>query len=326
MILPYSLRLLCLCFASFFVLNAAVALLVRFSVSFAMRFAESRTSGAAARFLLALRILPFALAVLFVLALCVPSYLWLEPAATSEEVGLVCVLLGLLGCINWCLSIARTGHSLFASMRHNRLCRLAGQETRLPGESFPVLLVENEAPFLALSGVFRPRLLVSRGILQSLSADELDAALRHERAHRTSLDNAKRLLVLLAPDVLPFFTPLRLLDRAWSRFAEWAADDQAAAGDSTRAVSLAAALVHVARMGSGPRLPVLSTSLLACDRDLSVRVDRLLHAVPNPSSAAKPARHRLRNAAFVAAGVFAALFLAPYALSSVHELLELLLH
>jgi beta-lactamase regulating signal transducer with metallopeptidase domain len=326
MILPYSFRLLCLCFASFFVLNAAAALLVRFSASFAMRFAESRASGAAAHFLLALRILPFALAVLFVLALCVPSYLWLEPAATSEAVGLACVLLGLLGFLTCCLSIVRTSHSLFASMRHNRFCRLAGQETRLPGESFPVVLVENEAPLLALSGVLRPRLLVSRGILQSLSADELDAALRHERAHRTSLDNAKRLLILLAPDVLPFFTPLRSLDRAWSRFAEWAADDRAAAGDSNRAVSLAAALVRVARMGSGPRLPALSTSLLACDRDLSARVNRLLQGVPNAPAPAKPAHHRMRMAAFLLAGVLATLLVAPFALSSVHELLELLLH
>jgi Zn-dependent protease with chaperone function len=326
MILPYLLRLLFLCFASFFALNIAIGLLVRLCCKSAIRFAESRTPRAAARLLLSLRLLPLALAGLFVAALCVPSYLWLEPAATAERVGVICVILGFLGAATWFASVARTTDSLFASLRHNRLCRLAGQEARIPGESSPVVLVENEAPLLAMSGLFRPRLLISRGVLRSLSAEELDAALRHEHAHRTSRDNAKRLLLLLAPDIFPFVRPLRTLERTWSKFAEWAADDQATAGDSSRAVSLAAALVQVARMGSGPRLPFLSTSLLACDRDLSARVDRLLHALPNASVASKPAHHRLRTAGFLLAGGLAALAVAPFALSSVHELLELLLH
>jgi hypothetical protein len=326
MILPYLLRLLCLCFASFFVLNVAAGLLVCVSSKSAMRFAESRTSMAAARLLLGLRLLPLALAGLFVLGLCVPSYLWLEPTATSERVGLLGGLLGLLGAATWLLSLARTAHSLFASLRHNRLCRLAGQEARLPGEASPVVLVENEAPLLAMSGLFRPRLLISRSVLRNLSAEELGAALSHEHAHRASRDNLKRLLVQLAPDIFPFLHPLRTLERAWSQFAEWAADDQATGGDSARAVSLAAALVQVARMGAGPRLPFLSTSFLASDRDLSARVDRLLETlpvIPAPTAEAQPA---LPTAGVLLVGCMAALLATPVALPVVHELLELLLH
>jgi beta-lactamase regulating signal transducer with metallopeptidase domain len=326
MILPYLLRLLCLCFASFFVLNFAACLLIHSASKSALRFAESNVPSAAARFLLALRMLPLALATVFVLGLCVPSYLWLEPAGTSERVGIICVVLGLLGTGTWLISIARTAHSLFVSFRHNRLCRLAGQEARLSGESSPVLLVENEAPFLAMSGLFRPRLLISRGVLRALSFEELDAALRHEHAHRTSRDNAKRLLLLLAPDIFPFVRPLRTLECAWSKLAEWAADDQATSGDSSCAVSLAAALVHVARMGSAPRLPFLSISLLACDRDLSARVDRLLQPAPIiPTPAGKP-QPRLHIAGFLFAACLAAILLTPATLSLVHELLEFLLH
>jgi beta-lactamase regulating signal transducer with metallopeptidase domain len=332
MILPYLLRLLCLCFASFFVLNLAAGLFVRISAESAIRFAESRSPKAAARFLLILRLLPFALATLFVLALCVPSYLWLEPGATAERVGTTCAILGIFGAATWSVSIARTIHSLRASMRHYRYCRSVGHASHVPGGSSsavviePVVVVREEAPVVALSGLLRPRLLISTSVLRALSAEELDAALRHERAHRTSRDNAKRLLILLAPDILPFVRPFQNLERGWSKFAEWAADDQAADGDSRRALSLAAALVRVARMGSAPRLPVLSTSLLACDRDLSARVDRLLHAAPiAPSRNWKP-QLGLRTAGFLLVGVLAALLLAPSALSSVHELLELLLH
>jgi Zn-dependent protease with chaperone function len=326
MILPYLLRLLCLCFASFFVLNAAAGLIVRISSKSAIRFAESRTPGTAAQFLIALRMLPFVLATLFVVGLCVPSYLWLEPVATAERVGMLCVVLGLLGAAIWLASIARTVHSLVASHRHNRLCRLAGQEMRVPGNPAPIVLVEDETPLLALSGLLRPRLLISRAVFRVLSAEELEAALAHEHAHRTSRDNAKRLLLLLAPDVFPFVRLFRMLECRWSKFAEWAADDQASAGDSRRALSLAAALVHVARMGSAPRLPFLSTSLLACDRDLSARVDRLLLADPRTPPCPSKTRLRLQGAGLLFAVYLAALLLAPSALSSVHELLELLLH
>jgi BlaR1 peptidase M56 len=326
MILPYLLRLLCLCFASFFVLNVAAGLLVCLWSRSAIRSAESRTPIRAARLLLGLRLLPFALAILFVVGLCVPSYLWLEPTASSERVGLLGGVLGLLGAATWLIPLAGTAESLFASLRHNRLCRLAGQEARLPGEPSPVVLVENEAPLLAMSGLFRPRLLISRSVLQNLSTEELNAALSHEHAHRTSRDNLKRLLLQLAPDIFPFLHPLRTLERTWSQFAEWAADDQATAGDSNRAVSLAAALVQVARMGRGPRLPFLSTSLLACDGDLSARVDRLLETrlvIPAPTAEARPA---VRTASVLLVGGLLALLATPATLSVVHELLELLLH
>jgi Zn-dependent protease with chaperone function len=279
----------------------------------------------AARLLLGLRLLPFVLALLFVLELCVPSYLWLEPTVSSEKVGLMCGVLGLLGAATWLISLARTAQSLFASLRHNRLCRLAGQEARLPGESLPVVLVEHEAPLLAMSGLLRPRLLISRSVLQNLSAEELDAALAHEHAHRVSRDNLKRLLIQLTPDIFPFFHPLRTLERTWSRFAEWAADDQATKGDSGRAVSLAAALVQVARLGRGPRLPFLSTSLLASDRDLSARVNRLLETLPVIATPAAEPRPALRCAVLLV-GCMAALLATPATLAVVHELLEVLLH
>ena len=66
MILPYSLRLLCLCLASFFVVNATSALLLRFFCKSALQLAERKSAGFASRLLLTLRLLPFVLAAVFV--------------------------------------------------------------------------------------------------------------------------------------------------------------------------------------------------------------------------------------------------------------------
>lgn len=322
----YLLRLLCLSLASFFVLNAALTALVRGGSKFALAFSAKRSPRAAAHFLFALRLLPAAIAALFVLLLCVPSYLWLEPAVTGEQVGVLCGLCGILAVTALTLSVTRSARAFLASVRFNRLCASRAQDFRVSGQDSPVLVLENEAPILAMSGLFRPRLLISRGVLKALGPEELDAALRHERAHRVSRDNLKRLTFSLAPDVFPFTKSLRALEQHWSRYTEWAADDRAAAGDSQRALSLASALLRVARLGAGPNLPLLSTSLLACDHDLSARVARLLRPTEGPQPRSAPRASILAASTVFAAAVVAALAYSPAALASIHNLLERFLH
>jgi len=235
---------------------------------------------------------------------------------------LSCVILGTLGAALWLLSLTRSIRAIVRCAVHNRRIARVADKIYFPQHRSSALVLDAAQPLLALIGLLRPRLIVSRGLLQSLSAQELDAALTHEQAHRSSRDNLKRLLLLLAPDTLPFFNPLRALEPTWGKFTEWAADDCAAAGNPQRALSLAAALLRVARVGSTPTLPYLSTSLLARDCDLEIRVDRLLHP------AALPKRSRLRFRAVVVFGALAvgALLLAPSTLSFIHELQELLLH
>jgi len=324
--LSYALRLVCLSFASFFLLNAAASMLVWLLSDFLIRSAEKTVPRSAARFLLAVRLLPFFFGALFVLALCIPSYLWLEPHATAERVGSLCILFGILGAGLFFISATRAARAVLASVRHVRLCSAAVLQHPASGAPSDLVVVDAKAPLLAMSGVLRPRLLVSQVVLDGLSPDQLGVVLSHELAHRRSRDNFKRFLFLLAPDLLPFLHPLRDLERTWSRFSEWAADDEATAGDPLRAVSLAAALVQVARLGASPELPYLSTSLLADDRDLSLRVERLLC----PSSPAAPCRSRREtglagSAILIVGGGLALLCLSPLALTSVHELLEFFL-
>lgn len=319
---PYLFRLLWLCLASFFVLNATLVLIVRIFSSSALRIADTLQPRAAARFLLTLRLLPSGLSALFVTSLCVPSYLWLEPSGAIEHVGALCAALGLIGAATWSAALARSGRALVSSLRYHSSAGAAGQETSIFEKTSPAVVVEEDGPLLAMSGLFHPRLFISRGILRVLSAEELDAALAHENAHRISRDNAKRFILLLAPDTFPFLRPLQALERNWAKFTEWAADDRATAGDSRRALSLAAALVQVARMGAAPRLPFLSTSLLACDRDLSARVNRLLRIAPGAPARSRHYQVWLRMGGLLLASGFATLLSFPATLTAVHELLE----
>jgi Zn-dependent protease with chaperone function len=325
MILPYLVRLACLSLACFFLVHLALAIGMNWLASWVLALAKRSKPNSAARRLLAARLFPSLAAVLVVAAVCVPSYLWLEPEATVEHVGLGCLAAALLSVASWGIAAGRGLRAIVLSIRYGRYCRKLGCETRLAGDNTRVWVIEGAAGLFALAGIIHPRLVISREVLENLSDGELEAALRHERAHRTSRDNLKRLLLLLVPDVLPFrvrlLAGLESLERGWAQFTEWAADDRAVGGDSSRSVSLAAALVRVARMGAPREASPLMTSLVADGRDLEARVDRLLSATPGGENP-RQGRPRLPAAIVLAAGLFGAVMGGPATLQAAHRLLE----
>ncbi len=324
--LPYTMRLVCLCGASFFLIHMALAAAARMSAGTAVRVAEHMKPRAAARFLFVLRLMPLALTLVAVLAFCIPSYLWLEPEVTGEKVGLLCTAMAVLGFALWVPALKRVIGAVRGTNRYLTECERHGRKIAVPGEESPALLLADKAPVLAVAGVFRPRLLISRRVMRELSPEQREAALRHEHAHRTSGDNFKRLLILLAPDAVPFVASFSGLERAWSKFTEWAADDEATAGDPERALTLASALVRVAKMGSRPRANVLSCSLVGGSQELSQRVDRLLRPQPKPEKPVKEVVRLLGGAAGLAASAAAIATLWPGSLSMVHQALEHLVH
>ena len=326
MSLPYTLRLLCLCCASFFLIHMALALAMRLGAGTAVRVAEHMKPDAAARFLFVLRLLPLALTAIALLAFCIPSYLWLEPVATGEKVGLLCVLMALLGVVLWAPALKRVIGAVLGTNRYLSHCERHGHKVSLPGEDSPALLVNDKTPVLAVAGIFRPRLLISGRVLRELSCEQREAALRHEQAHRASGDNLKRLLILLAPDAVPFVATFSGLEHAWAKFTEWAADDEATGGDPERALSLASALVSVAKMGSRRRANVLSCSLVGDSHELSQRVNRLLRPQPKPAKPIMEVIRLLGSTIALLASAVAVVTIWPGSLSIVHQALERLVH
>ena len=317
MTLAYIPRLVCISLATFFLAHLALGLGVSLIARPAARLGERIRPHLAARCLLVLRLLPAVGAALIVVVVCLPSYLWLEPEAPTERVGFGCLAVALLGIAMWAVSLARGLRAAAGSRRFLRRCQNAGHPARLPG----VWIVDGAAPLVALGGIVRPRLVISRGVISALSPDELAAALRHERAHWTSRDNLKRLCILLTPGILPFAGSSRTLERGWRKFAEWAADDSAVAGSTRRSFALAAALVRVARMSADA--PQSSLAFLLGDADqLEARVDRLLRPALSAQLPAGPRPILALSAILLMAGSLAAAVLQPAALYSVHLALE----
>jgi len=328
----YLFRLVCLSLASFFLVNGIAGAVTMMFSNAAIRIAETMKPRSAARFLFILRMLPAILGLSAVLGLCIPSYLWLEPQIASERVGLACLLLAALAAIGCFRSLVRTAGAIRASARLRSEWRYSGNRVLLKERVAPgisdemVTVVRNNEPLLALSGFFRPRVIVSRSVLAELPIEQLEVAVLHEIAHRNSCDNLKRLFLVLSPEFFPFANGFAAIEKTWAKISEWAADDEAVERNSHRALSLATALLRVARMGARPQLSILQTSLLPVDHDLAARVNRLLclDQVPLEKLPHVPSRAILHSLCFAACALM--LVGVPATLASVHRLLELFLH
>lgn len=325
MTLPYTLRLLCLCFASFFLIHAALGLAAWVATPGATRVGESMRPGSGARFLLALRLLPATLAAFAVAGFCIPSYLWLENE-TMERVGLACCAMALLGAIVCVSSLVRAARALWLSTRHSTQYRREWWPSHA-SHSLPVMVMKSDAPILALAGLIQPRIIVSHSVLQKLSQEELEAALAHEHAHHKSADNWKRLALFLAPEIFPFSRAFARLNRSWAKLVEWTADDDATAGDEKRSVSLAAALLHMARLGSGSSSSAaasspFASSFLKNDDELPARVNRLLGLAPAHETSSSGTRVAFGIGAVLITTLAVTAMLQPAIFLSVHRLLE----
>jgi len=317
--LPYFLRLVCECLSLFLLVQIALTAVVASLARRALQHAAVMRAPRAATLLLGLRLAPLGGAVLVVATLAVPSYLLFEPDADTEQVGFAGIALAALGAALAAVALVRAVGALVKSSRWVRESERRGAGQNLAG--VPAVVVDAPQPVLALTGLIRPRLVVSRAVLEALSADQLEAAFQHECAHGRAHDNLKRLAIAMTPALPPFQRIFGELESGWARLIEWSADDRAVAGDAARPLALASALVCVSRLGVAPAAVPLTTSLMDAGQDLSARVERLLNASP----VAREPRRSWVAAAAIAAGVVTVLIASP-ALHAVHSLLEELIH
>ena len=173
--------------------------------------------------------------------------------------------------------------------------------------------------------MIRPHLFISRQALSVLSDDQLAVALSHENAHYASRDNLKRVLMMLAPDVFPFYEQFRTLETQWSLFTEWAADDSAVNGDQSRSLSLASALVRVAHLSNTPAPLAFANSFLDFRASLQARVERLLQESPWKAMRRPPISRLAAIGAMIMVGMVLIVAVQPQTFESVHEMLEFLI-
>lgn len=194
-------------------------------------------------------------------------------------------------------------------------------------------LVMSNCPFSFVWGFRRSKLVLSSGLLQALTAQELIGVLEHEAAHHARRDNLIKLLLSIGSYASLAFPLSRLVLRWRTEQVEMICDEVAAARTSAP-LEIAEALVKLRRQTLAPigRAPAgIAASSFAPHNSSSIkqRVRRLItfaDAPPAPSVAAALSRGR-RAEAFVLLGIFTATLISIYALAplAVHRATESLI-
>jgi Zn-dependent protease with chaperone function len=265
----FALRCLGVSLAFFLASYGLSSLAVSQGWRLALRGFSHLSSRAVADGLLALRALPFAAAMLAMLAFVVPSFLLLEPRVSSEPVGELPLFLGIC-----CLALFAAG-ALNAVAAHARTSRtVAGwlaEATALAQAPVPVFRIRPAVPALTVAGVCSPRVLVSDAASAVLSTRELEIAMKHEFAHVRRGDNLKKLLFHVCG-----FPGMTALEAAWADAAEMAADDSAVRS-ADDALDLAAALIKLSRFAPVRPGAALTAALVQDSGVVNARVARLLN-------------------------------------------------
>ncbi len=291
---------------------ALAALLCSGVVALVWHFRLRRERAACAD-LLALRLLPAAGALLFVLSIALPAFLGHEPHQERETVGPLLLVLA-------AVALLSLGHGVYRGWRGwsgaRSLLRACGSPARCVTEGGQrVQVLDTDRPLIAVIGGWRPRVVTAECVLSACSPEEFRQVVAHEAAHVCARDNLKLLLLVVCPDPLAWTSLGRALVERWRTEAEYAADQRATRDDPHKRVELASALIKVARLFQMARAAPHALALSVAVEDVQGRVRQLLRPAQLPAPRVTLARLRLALLAPVAA-------LPLYGL--VHRLLEAL--
>jgi len=282
---------------------------------------EPRTN--APGFWFALRLLPAISAAAFASIVFAPSYWRYEPRDYMEGFDVTLTASAIVALVVLGAGAVRGVSAWARAKRRARLWMQTARPIDLGTPGVPAFLVEIEAPILALVGLWHPRLLVTRGLIDALTEEELAASVAHELGHACGWDNFKRLAMGAAPDLLTLTATARALERRWASAAEHAADRMCGVATSESRCALASALVKVARLTPpAPALLAEPISTLIGGGEIASRVQVLLDDRRGPSVRwPRSRRYVQRLTVAIALGAFAAAY-GPL-LRAVHELTEI---
>jgi len=287
----YELLGICLVLAALLTINALASLLAAGCWRVLERPLRNCPARTRAEILFALRVSPPALALISVGLFLVPSYVGYEPYSTSEVVSKKLAMLAMISAVGVAFALWRGFCSWFATRSLLREWLATAEQVRLDGLSTPTFRIRHPFPIIAVVGTIKPRLFVAEHVLQTLSEEEMKAAIAHECGHLAARDNLKRLVLRACRDALMIVPCGRSIDRAWSENAEAAADEHAAGRGSAVALNLASALIEIARMvpaGTKPSMPAGAFILGDEKHGVMGRVNRLLALAGAGGQQSKP--------------------------------------
>ena len=307
-----------LCLGIFGVVLVAGSLTANFVAGFLRRSRFGNDAATSPVVLFLLRMFPLGFSSFITFGLAFPAFLLLEPRQTREAPDLFLIALAGFSVLLFAVVTVRALRIWSGMIQMSREWQRSAE--RIPvAAPIPLFRIDAPASLFAVTGIFRPRVLIGREALACLSREELASAVDHEVAHVRSRDNLKRFI--LSVTRLPrFLSHLGSIDAIWSEAVEFAADEAALKGP-TSALELGSAIVKIGRLHSVATLAIAACHLVPPGKPsaMAIRVERLRFLLENPAPP-KPSRASARL--LLTSLILFYLLALPSALALTHRAME----
>jgi len=228
-----------------------------------------------ARRVMWLRLAPGISAMAITMIVVTPAFAIFEPRHTNETAGPALLALAIAAMMQIITALTRAIRSVMLTAAVERRW-LHSSSTLDAGGSMRAFAIDSPSPIVALVGVFTPKLIAARSVIDACTPEEVASIVGHERGHLQSRDNLKRWVMASLPDALSWTPIHREMIGAWHHAAEDAADDAATGGEEMARAELAALLLKIVRLAPQPQWHSAIVSPFVEDRGLERRVRRLL--------------------------------------------------
>jgi hypothetical protein len=226
--------------------------------------------------LFGLRLVPSVAAAVFTVVTVLPAFVRFEPRSDEwEEIGRILMLLALSGG----LLLGAGVYRVWCAVRSTAALTSGWSklEEYVTPDGICLQVIDVAVPIVAATGIWRSRVVIARTVLEVCTDEEIARVAAHERAHQVCYDNLKRLVLEGSPDLLSLLPAGRAIVERWHAATERAADERAVGWNPEDRLTLASALVKVARAAlATPPAAMLFDSRLTDALDVEDRVRHLI--------------------------------------------------
>lgn len=172
------------------------------------------------------------------------------------------------------LYLSRAFNRKLLARRHNLLTtELNHRFGNAHSEEQSIIVIENAAPLAFAMGFFKPRIVLSTGLMNLMDPNELEAVVHHEMYHRKHGDPLKTFLMSLIASVMWYIPILKSFHNNYKIVREVLADNYAM-GQTGGSIHLGSALLKLLKGKAPAPLPFSHVSFT--DTSINLRIRQLL--------------------------------------------------
>ena len=136
------------------------------------------------------------------------------------------------------------------------------------------MIISHPAPMAITMGFIQPKIVISTGLINLLTTDELKAVIAHEMYHKANRDPLKIFVLSLCASTIGYIPILKWFNEQYRIVQELLADEFAIKQQET-SVHLGSALLKMLKVGMAKKMPFAYASF--ADTSVNYRIEYILN-------------------------------------------------